>query len=49
VTFTLTLTGTSGSTFSSIPLTLKVTQPNGNPGYKDLVCMTNMEKRRPRA
>jgi hypothetical protein len=33
-TFTLTLTGTSGSTFSSIPR-YKVTQPNGNPECKD--------------
>src|SRR4051794_1124296 len=38
--FTPTLTGTNGSTFSSVPLTLKVTWPNGNPGGKYLVGMT---------
>jgi hypothetical protein len=34
--------------FQQHPLTRKVTQANGKPGCKDLACMTNMEKGRPR-
>ena len=42
------LNGSKQLDSNSIPLTLKVTQASGNPGCKDLVCMPNMEKRRPR-